>query len=321
MNILVTGAAGFIGFSLCKNLSKSKKVIGIDSLNAYYDVKLKKKRLQILQKNKNFFFIKADICDEKKLAFIFKKYKINKVVHLAAQAGVRYSIKNPKEYISSNLVGFFNMINCSRKQNVSHFIYASTSSVYGKSLKKKFKETDVTEKPLSLYAATKKSNELMAFNYSSMFNLRTTGLRFFTVYGPWGRPDMALYKFTKGILREKKIDVYNYGNHMRDFTYIDDVVKCIKKVLNNKPKKNKNLYQVYNICSSSPVKLLRYIKLIEKNLSKKAKINFLPLQKGDVKNTFGVNKEFLNNYGYKPIVKVEYGIKNFVNWYTKYILK
>lgn len=234
---------------------------------------------------------------------------------------MRYSIKNPKEYISSNLVGFFNMINCSRKQNVSHFIYASTSSVYGKSLKKKFKETDVTEKPLSLYAATKKSNELMAFNYSSMFNLRTTGLRFFTVYGPWGRPDMALYKFTKGILREKKIDVYNYGNHMRDFTYIDDVVKCIKKVLNNKPKKNKNLYQVYNICSSSPVKLLRYIKLIEKNLSKKAKINFLPLQKGDVKNTFGVNKEFLNNYGYKPIVKVEYGIKNFVNWYTKYILK
>ena len=290
MKILVTGCAGFIGFNLVEKLCRNKefKVFGIDNINSYYDVDLKKNRLLILKKKKNFKFFKLDITNNNKIQLNFDKYKYDIVFHLAAQAGVRFSITNPEEYISSNLVGFFNIINSSTKNNVKHFIFASSSSVYGDNISYPLKEEDVTDSPLSLYAATKKSNELVAHSYSNIHKLSCTGLRFFTVYGPFGRPDMALFKFTKKTIENKKIDLYNKGNHTRDFTYIDDVVSSLIKLI-KKPSTKKIPYQVFNISNNNPIKLKKYLSVIFLFLNKKTKINNLSLQPGDIEKTWGSN--------------------------------
>ncbi|MDB3890130.1 SDR family NAD(P)-dependent oxidoreductase [Candidatus Pelagibacter sp.] len=330
--ILITGAAGFIGFHTClKLLELGKKVIGIDNLNNYYDPNLKRSRLKILQKSKNFTFKKINLQDEKKLKKIFQTYKIEKVLNLAAQAGVRYSLINPKSYIDTNLVGFFNLIDLSRKYGVKHFVYASTSSVYGFLTKMPFKEDFSTDHPIQLYAATKKSNELIAHSYSHIYKLPTTGLRFFTVYGPWGRPDMALFKFTKNILSNKKIEIFNYGNHSRDFTYIDDIVQGIVRSINKIPKSNKSFnfskpklaessapFTVYNIGNGKKVKLMKYVSEIEKYLNKDAKKNYKQLQKGDIKDTHSNLNKIKRNLGYKSKTPVEKGVKNFLKWYLEY---
>ena len=324
--ILVTGAAGFIGMHTSLQLLKTSKVIGIDNLSSYYDVSLKKKRLKILKKNKNFFFYKIDICNKEKLTKIFKKIKPDIVIHLAAIAGVRYSILNPDIYIQTNLVGFSNIINLSKDLKVKHFVYASSSSVYGGNKKKIAEESDSVDNPVSLYAATKKSNELIAYTYSSLFNIPTTGLRFFTVYGPWGRPDMALYMFVKSILNKKNINVFNRGKMFRDFTYIDDIVDGIIRVV-NKPasKKNKKInqipYSVYNIGSGKSVKLLKFISEIEKNLKIKAKKNMMPMQLGDVKRSLSSIKKLNRWVNYQPRFDIQKGIKNFVDWYLSFYKK
>lgn len=330
--ILITGAAGFIGFHVCLRLLRSgKKVIGLDNLNNYYDPNLKLSRLKILQKNRNFTFEKINLQNEKKLKKIFQTNKIEKVVNLAAQAGVRYSLINPKSYIDTNIFGFFNLIDLSRKYKIKHFVYASTSSVYGLSTKMPFKESSTTDHPIQLYAATKKSNELIAHSYSHIYELPTTGLRFFTVYGPWGRPDMALFKFTKNILSNKKIDIFNHGNHSRDFTYIDDIVQGIIKSINKIPKRNKNFkfsnpklaessapFIVYNIGNGKKVKLMKYISEIEKYLNKYAKKNFKQLQKGDIKDTHSNLQKIKKNLGYKSKTPVKEGVKNFLDWYLDF---
>lgn len=330
--ILITGAAGFIGFHVCLKLLKlGKKVIGLDNLNNYYDPNLKLARLKILQKSKNFTFKKINLQDEKKLKKIFQNNKIEKVVNLAAQAGVRYSLINPKSYIETNLFGFFNLIDLSRKYKIKHFIYASTSSVYGLSTKMPFKESSTTDHPIQLYAATKKSNELIAHSYSYIYKLPTTGLRFFTVYGPWGRPDMALFKFTKNILSNKKIEIFNYGDHSRDFTYIDDIVQGIVKSINKIPKSKKNFnflnpkladssapFTVYNIGNGRKVKLMKYISEIENYLNKVAKKNYKQLQKGDIKDTHSNLEKIKQSLGYKSKTTVKKGIKNFLKWYLEY---
>ena len=319
--ILVTGAAGFIGMHTCLKLLKNNIIIGVDNLSPYYDINLKKKRLDILKKEKNFFFHKLDICNNKKLNLIFKKIKPDLVVHLAAVAGVRHSITNPSPYIQTNLVGFANIIHLSKIYKVKHFVYASSSSVYGGNTKKIAEERDLVVKPVSLYAATKKSNELVAYNYSSLFLMPTTGLRFFTVYGPWGRPDMALFMFVKSIIQGKKINVFNRGNMSRDFTYVDDIVDGIVKVI-KKPKVSRNKktipYSIFNIGSGKSIKLMDFIKEIEKNLKIKSKKKLMPMQLGDVKKSLSsVNK--LNNWiGYKPKFNIQIGIRNFVQWYLKY---
>lgn len=329
--ILVSGVAGFIGFHLAKHLlKKNKKVVGIDSINNYYDVSLKKKRLQYLKKisKKNFIFIKSDISNKTNLEKIFKKYKIIFVINLAAQAGVRYSLQNPQSYIKNNIIGFHNIIELSVKYRIRHFLYASTSSVYGMNTKLPFVETDSVDHPLQLYAATKRSNELIAHAYSYLFKIPSTGLRFFTVYGPWGRPDMALFKFTKNIFLGKKIEVFNYGNHVRDFTYVDDIVKSIFLLLKKAPKTKINInlkphlsrcpFQIFNIGNSRPVKLMDYIKEIEKNINKKAVIVYRKLQKGDVKATYASSKKLFNKIKYRPKVSIKKGIKNFVSWYREF---
>ena len=280
-NYLITGSAGFIGFHLSKKLlSEGFNVLGVDNLNNYYDQKIKQDRNNILKKYKNYRFNKIDIKDYKKLDRIFKKNSIHGVVNLAAQAGVRYSLKNPRSYIENNINGFFNILELSKKYRVKKFIYASTSSIYG--LQKKFplKENFNTDNPIQLYAATKKSNELMATSYSHLYKMDTIGLRFFTVYGPWGRPDMALFKFTKNIIKGKPIEVFNKGKHERDFTYVDDIVNGIFNIINNK--KSRFGAKIFNIGNGKKIKLLKYIQLIEKNLDRKSKKKFLPLQKGDV---------------------------------------
>ncbi len=329
---LVTGSAGFIGFHTClKLLEKKKIVLGIDNLNKYYDVNLKKKRNSILKKYKNFKFIKADIVNNNKIKKIFSKYKINYVIHLAAQAGVRYSIQFPEKYINTNLKGFFNIIENSKRKKIRHFLYASTSSVYGNNKNYPLKEDYSASHPMSIYAATKRSNELIAHSYSSLFNLPTTGLRFFTAYGPWGRPDMALFKFTKNILKNKKINVFNNGNHERDFTYIDDIINCIILSLNKIPKKDKLYnpknpnpklsycpYRVINVGGSNPIKLEVFIKLIEKYLNKKSKKNYLKLQKGDVIKTQSSLNWSYKLLNYKPNIKPQLGIKLFLNWFREY---
>lgn len=329
--ILVSGVAGFIGFHLAKYLlKKNKKVVGIDSINNYYDVSLKKKRLQYLKKigKKNFIFIKSDISNKINLEKIFKKYKIIFVINLAAQAGVRYSLQNPQSYIKNNIIGFHNIIELSVKYRIKHFLYASTSSVYGMNTKLPFVETDSADHPLQLYAATKRSNELIAHAYSYLYRIPSTGLRFFTVYGPWGRPDMALFKFTKNIFLGKKIEVFNYGNHIRDFTYVDDIVKSIFLLLKRAPKTKINInlkphlsrcpFQIFNIGNSRPVKLMDYIKEIEKNINKKAIIVYRKLQKGDVKATYASSKKLFNKIKYRPKVSIKKGIKNFVSWYREF---
>ncbi len=330
--VLVTGSSGFIGSALSeKLLIRGNYVIGIDNHNNYYDPKIKDARLERLKKFPNYEHSKIDIDNQKSLDQIFEKNKIQKVVNLAAQAGVRYSMENPLAYIKSNIVGFAHILENCRKYQVEHLVYASTSSVYGANTKMPFSEHDSTNHPLSVYAASKKSNELMAHSYSYLYQLPTTGLRFFTVYGPWGRPDMALFKFTKNILEEKTIDVFNNGEHTRDFTYVDDIVEGIIKTLDNPPKKNpdwnsnkpdpansKAPWCIYNIGNNSPIKLMDYIEALEKNLGKKAKINFLPLQPGDVPDTFANVDNLIKKFNYKPSTPILTGVSKFVEWYKNF---
>ena len=335
MTILVTGCAGFIGFHYSLAVLKNnKKVIGIDNLNNYYDIKLKKDRLNKLKKFANFTFYKANLQNKTKLYEIFDKNKFNIVVHLAAQAGVRYSIDNTKEYLESNLVGFHNIIELSKSFKIKHFIFASTSSVYGNNKNIPFKETDDITKPESFYAATKISNEVISRTYSSIHKMRITGLRFFTVYGPYGRPDMALFKFTKNILNNKKIEVYNHGHHVRDFTYVTDIAISIKKLLKKIPKKNEKFnidkkisfnskakIRVLNIGNGDPKELKDYISKIEKHTKKKAKINFLPFQIGDALKTYANINKLKKLIKFKPKVKINEGIKKFVEWYKDFSKK
>ena len=297
--ILVTGCSGFIGMHLCRNLLDQGYIIcGIDNMNDYYDISLKEKRLESLSKYNNFTFNKIDISNFKDVKKVFKEFKPAKVVNLAAQAGVRYSLENPHIYIETNVVGFTNIIEACRNYDVNGLIYASSSSVYGGNEKSPFSIYDRVDKPISIYAASKKSNELVAHTYSHLYGLNTTGLRFFTVYGPWGRPDMALFKFTKAILEEKPIDVFNHGKHIRDFTYIDDIVNGIYSII-NKPKNNKIPFNVFNIGNGNSRKLSDYLFLIEKKLGKKAKIKNLPLQKGDIIKTHADIKLLRNFSNYK----------------------
>ena len=318
MNILITGAAGFIGYHLSLKLLKNNyKVFGIDNINSYYDVELKKNRLRELKKYSNFYFNKLNLSNKNKINIIIQENNIKYIVHLAAQAGVRYSIENPKAYFKSNLEGFFNILELSKSNNIKHLIFASTSSVYGNTNKFPLNEKMNTDKPVSFYAATKKSNEIMAYSYSYIYKIPATALRFFTVYGSYGRPDMALSKFTKSILENKKISLFNSGNHTRDFTYVDDIVKGIDSVI-LKPSKNSIPYNCFNIGGGKPNKLKEFLKIIEINLGKKAKIKNLPLQLGDVKKTHSSVKS-LNSYSsYQPTTKINKGIKEFVKWYKKY---
>ena len=332
MKIIVTGSVGFIGFSLCEKLLKrGDDIIGIDNHNDYYDPKIKDSRLKLLIKYSNYQHYRVDLTDRTNLDKIFNKQQPIKVVNLAAQAGVRYSMENPLAYINSNIVGFAHVLENCRYHKVKHLVYASTSSVYGANTKMPFSEHDSANHPLSVYAASKKSNELMAHSYSNLYKLPTTGLRFFTVYGPWGRPDMALFKFTKNILEEKPIDVFNHGKHTRDFTYIDDIVEGIIKTLDNPaegnndwdsnqpdPASSKVPWQIYNIGNNKPVQLMDYIEALEKNLEKKAKINFLPLQPGDVPDTYANIDNLNKKFNYKPTTSVTQGVSAFVKWYKEY---
>ena len=331
MKIILTGCAGFIGFHLAKKyLEMNYTVIGIDNLNSYYSKKLKKDRLNQLfehPKKRNFIFHKVSIDNFKDLKKIFIKHKPPIVVNLAAQAGVRHSLKKPLDYVKSNLIGFSNILVLSKEFRVKHFIYASTSSVYGNSKKNILAETDNVDHPIQFYAATKRSNELMAHAYSSLYNLPTTGLRFFTVYGPWGRPDMALFLFTKNMLNNRPIYVFNNGNHIRDFTFVDDIVDGIYKVTKKKfikinkkndPSESFCPFRILNIGNNNPIPLMRYIKVLESELGVKSKKFFKPLQKGDVKNTNASIKKIKNLYSYNPNTEIEKGIKKFVNWYREY---
>ena len=332
MKLLVTGSAGFIGFSLCtKLLERGDEVIGVDNHNDYYDPKIKEKRLENLNKYSNYEHHRLDITDKISLEKIFKDHKPNKVINLAAQAGVRYSMENPLAYINSNIVGFAHILENCRNYSVEHLVYASTSSVYGANKKMPFSEHDSVNHPLSVYAASKKSNELMAHTYSYLYQLPTTGLRFFTVYGPWGRPDMALFKFTRNILDEKPIDVFNYGKHTRDFTYIDDIIKGVISTLDNlatinhdwnsnepDPATSKAPWRIYNIGNNKPTQLMDYINVLEKTLNKKAIINFLPLQPGDVPDTYANVDNLEEKFKFKPETSVFDGVSNFVKWYREF---
>jgi len=344
MKILITGTAGFIGFHLANRLiARGDEVIGLDSINDYYDMNLKYGRLAVagierekVEYNKlvksskydNYKFIQLNLEDRENIFKLFKEEKFDKVCHLAAQAGVRYSLTNPYAYIDSNIVGHINILEAVRHNGVKALSYASSSSVYGLNEKQPFSTDDNVDHPISLYAATKKSDELMSHTYSYLYNIPTTGLRFFTVYGPWGRPDMALFKFVKNILEDKEIDVYNYGNMQRDFTYIDDIVEGIIRVIDNPPKGNpewngspsesKAPYKVYNIGNGSPVKLMDFIEAIEDILGKKAKKNLMPMQPGDVPSTYADTTHLQNDVGYKPNTPIKEGIKNFIEWYREF---
>ncbi len=319
MNILITGCAGFIGFHLSFKLLKNKncKVIGIDNIDNYYDVNLKKKRLKELNKNKKFSFYKINITNNNKVSDLFKKKSIDCVIHLAAQAGVRYSIEDPSKYLDTNIVGFFNIMEQCKENKIRHFLFASTSSVYGDNKNFPLQEHDINNKPLSFYAATKLSNEVMAYSYSNIYRLPITGLRFFTVYGPFGRPDMALYKFAKAIKESKFIKLFNGGNHIRDFTYIDDVVSAIILLIKNPPKK-RIPYEIYNIGSSRPETLRNYLSKLENLLGKKAKIKKLKLQKGDVLKTHASISKLKNKTKFKVKFDISSGISKFVDWFNKY---
>jgi UDP-glucuronate 4-epimerase len=314
--ILVTGTAGFIGFHVSNELlSRGSEIIGIDNINEYYDPELKNARLEILKKKSGFKFEKVDICDLDSLTSVFKKYKPEKVIHLAAQAGVRYSLTNPFAYQKSNNEGFLNMIELSKNNQITNFVYASSSSVYGNNTKIPFSETDNVDTPVSLYAATKRSNELVAYSYSHLFNLPCSGLRFFTVYGPWGRPDMALFIFTKSIIEGSPIEIFNEGKMLRNFTYIDDIVDGIIRVLDT-PKK----YEIYNIGNSRAEKLLDFIEEIEKNIEMKAIRKYCPMQPGDVVATVA-DIEKIKSIGYEPKTNIKEGIARFVEWYRSYYKK
>ena len=315
MNILITGAAGFIGYHLCKELlDEDHNILGIDNLNNYYNSALKIKRLNRLKQYKNFKFEKIDISNKKMISPVFNKFKPKKVINLAAQAGVRYSIENPYAYLDSNLVGFLNIIELCRENKTEGFIYASSSSVYGENEKIPFSIKDRVDKPISLYAASKKANELIAYSYSHLYGLHTTGLRFFTVYGPWGRPDMAYYIFTKKILNNEPISVYNHGNMKRDFTFIDDIINGTKAAINKNYKQ-----EIFNLGNNKSVNLLDFISIIENELNKKAIINFKPIQSGDVKETFADITESKEKLGFEPKITIKEGISKFVEWYKNYI--
>ena len=321
MKFLITGHAGFIGFSLAKLLIKNKKnfVVGIDNFNNYYDIRLKKKRDELLKKNniyKNFKSIKCDLRNSKQLKKIFKNQKFDIVVNLAAQAGVRYSLKKPQEYISSNIVGFFNLIELVKKYKIKKFVYASSSSVYGNSREKYFKESDSVNKPLQIYAASKITNEALAHVYSHLYNLQTIGLRFFTIYGPWGRPDMAIFKFTKNIIANKKIRLYNFGKNYRDFTYIDDVTKCLKKICESK--KNDKRHQIFNIGNNKPIQTLKLVNILERLLNKKAKKIYTKRFNEDSIKTSADTKLIKKIFNLKINTKLEDGINNFLVWYKNY---
>lgn len=330
--ILVTGAAGFIGFHLSRRLlQKGEEVVGLDNLNPYYDVTLKEARLSLLEKNGAFRFIRADIADRKAMAALFEAERPDIVVNLAAQAGVRYSLENPHVYVESNLVGFMNVLEGCRHQNVQHLVFASSSSVYGANTRMPFSVHDNVDHPLSLYAATKKANELMAHTYASLYGLPCTGLRFFTVYGPWGRPDMALFLFTRAILEGRSIDVFNEGRMERDFTYIDDIVEGVSRIMERIPAPDAAWngarpdpaisfapYRLYNIGNNRPVTLMDFIAILEGRLGRKAKKNFLPMQPGDVPATFADIDDLVADADFKPATSIEEGIGRFVAWYREY---
>ncbi len=319
--ILVTGAAGFIGFHLAKRLLLSGyRVAGVDSLNDYYDPALKRARLAELTAFERFSFTEGDLAENELVVKLFADTKPDVVVHLAAQAGVRYSIENPRAYVESNIVGFFNVLEAVRHNPVAHFLYASSSSVYGNRDKTPFSVEDRVDKPISLYAATKKSDELFAYTYAHLYGVPATGLRFFTVYGPFGRPDMAYYKFTKAILEGRSIDVYNNGDMLRDFTYIDDVTSCIESMLFSPPKPDETgaPYAVYNIGNNNPVKLIDFIRAIESALGKTASLNYLPMQAGDVEKTYADISSTQRDFGFSPKTQISDGLQQFVNWYLAY---
>lgn len=332
MKILVTGAAGFIGASLCgKLLARGDEVVGVDNLNDYYDVSLKTARLQLLADYEQFKFIKLDIADASALEALFQQEKVQRVVNLAAQAGVRYSLANPQAYVHSNILGFMNILEGCRHQAIEHLVYASSSSVYGANTRMPFSVHDNVDHPVSMYAASKKANELMAHTYSHLFQLPTTGLRFFTVYGPWGRPDMSPILFARNILEGKPIDVFNFGNHRRDFTYIDDIVDGVIRVLDQPARPNPEWtgespdpgssrapYKVYNIGSNQPVHLLTFIETLEKYLGKTAVKNLLPMQPGDVPDTYADVSDLVRDFGYQPSTQLEEGVGRFVRWYLDF---
>ena len=332
VKLLVTGAAGFIGFHTAKLLlEKGHEVVGLDNLNAYYDTNLKAARLKILEPAKNFRFARIDITDRNAMQELFAHEKFQRVVHLAAQAGVRYSIQNPHVYVHSNIAGFLEVIEGCRANAVEHLVYASTSSVYGANTRLPFSEQQCVDHPLTLYAATKKANELMAHSYSSLYGLPTTGLRFFTVYGPWGRPDMALFLFTKNILAGKPIDVYYEGHHRRDFTYVDDIVAGVVAAVDHvaqpdthwnsdvpNPATSRAPYKIYNIGNQRPVTLLRFIEVLERCLGRKAVKHLMPMQLGDVPDTSADVDALARDVGYRPSTELEQGVKHFVEWYLGY---
>ncbi|AYW49644.1 NAD-dependent epimerase [Tetragenococcus halophilus] len=331
MKILITGTAGFIGSHLAKRLiSQGYEVVGVDNINDYYSVQLKKDRLKSIGDN-NFTFYKLNLEDYEGLNQVFSDEQPSVVVNLAAQAGVRYSLENPHAYIDSNIVGFMNILECCRHYKVDNLIYASSSSVYGANTTKPFKTSDNIDHPLSLYAATKKSNELMAHTYSHLYNLPTTGLRFFTVYGPWGRPDMALFKFTKAIINDEAIDVYNHGKMLRDFTYVDDIVEAVSRLVNKPatsnpewngadpdPSSSSAPYKIYNIGNNSPVRLMEFVEAIENKLGKVAKKNYMDLQPGDVPETYANVDDLYRDIDFKPETTIQDGVNKFIDWYLEY---
>jgi UDP-glucuronate 4-epimerase len=330
--ILVTGAAGFIGFHLCKKLlHEGFDVVGLDIVNDYYDVTLKEARLVILNEQPKFHFERIDLADRDSLQALFKKHPIKRVVNLAAQAGVRYSIENPYAYVDSNLIGFVNLIECCRHNKIEHLVYASTSSAYGANTKQPFDESQNVDHPMALYAATKRANELIAHSYASLYKLPCTGLRFFTVYGPWGRPDMALFKFTKNIIDDKPIDVYNHGKMTRDFTFVEDIVEGIARAAaspaqpdpswdsdNPSPASSYAPYRIYNIGNNNPVPLMDYIHALEEAIGKKGQYNMMEMQAGDVPSTYADVSRLEKDLGYKPQTTVTEGVKRFVEWYKEY---
>ncbi|MGC1006326.1 NAD-dependent epimerase [Pantoea agglomerans] len=332
MNFLVTGAAGFIGFHVSQRLlAAGHQVVGIDNLNDYYDVNLKHARLNLIKADPGFTFIEMDLADRDAMASLFDQQKFQRVIHLGAQAGVRYSIENPHAYADSNLTGHLNVLEGCRHHKIEHLLYASSSSVYGLNRKMPFSTEDSVDHPVSLYAATKKANELMSHTYSHLYQLPTTGLRFFTVYGPWGRPDMALFKFTRAMIAGEAIDVYNQGQMKRDFTYIDDIAEAIVRLQDVIPQQDDNWtvetgspatssapYRVYNIGNSQPVTLMNYIEAIEKALGITARKNLMPMQPGDVLETSADTEALFKAIGFKPQTGVEEGVKNFVDWYRDF---
>lgn len=326
MTILVTGAGGFIGFSLSLELlRRGEEVVGVDNLSEYYDVSLKRARLALLEQYPEFHFLKLDLADRAATASFFREWRFKTIVHLAAQAGVRYSLEQPFTYVDSNLVGFGHVLEGARAQRPEHLVFASSSSVYGANRKLPFCETDRVDHPITLYAATKRANELTAYSYAHLFGLPCTGLRFFTVYGPWGRPDMALFKFTRGILAGEPIPVYNEGRMVRDFTYVDDVVEAITRIIPLAPTGGEDdealsgaPYRVFNIGNSRPVELLDYIRTIEARLGRKAQLQLLPMQPGDVASTIADVSRLERVTGFRPVVTVEEGVTRFVDWYCRY---